>query len=102
MALSRRKKILLGIGISLLVIIIVLPFVLGAILQSTIASKIKAAVKGPVEIGSVKVHLLPPGATINDLVIGDADPAANNQKLLTIGSVYASVPFGVVFGGDLH
>jgi uncharacterized protein involved in outer membrane biogenesis len=102
MVISRAKTYTLcGILGVLLGIFVVLPMILGAALRGRAERKLHEAANAPVKLGSLKVHLLPPGATFSGLEIGSPDPAAaDNPLLLKIDSVSASVSFGTVFGGD--
>jgi hypothetical protein len=55
-----------------------------------------------VQLGGLSISLLPAGATLSDLVVGEPSTYTGNAPLAKIDSLSVSVPFGTVFGGDLH
>ena len=103
MPLTRRQRLIrYGIAGTLIAIVFVLPVLLGFALRGSVQAKVEAALNAPVQLGSLSIHLLPPGATLSGLVIGKAQPEAGNQPLIAIDSVRASVALGTVLGGDPH
>ncbi|HOX06929.1 MAG TPA: hypothetical protein PK280_11045 [Planctomycetota bacterium] len=79
--------------------VLALPPILGAALRGRAEEGIREAANAPARLGSLSIHLLPPGVTLSKLEIGDPDPAAGNQPLLRADSVRVGVSAGTVFGG---
>lgn len=102
MAMSRGKKFGLAVLILVVLIFLILPFILGSLLRGTVEKSVQKELNAPVKLGGLSVSLLPVGATLSDLVVGDSTPEAGNAPLAKIDSLSVSVPMGVVFGGDLH
>jgi len=102
MAMSKGRKIVVGLAIFLLAVIFILPYVLGMALRANVEKKIAEAVNAPVKLGGLAITVLTPGATLSDLEVGEASALTGGQPLAKIGTLRATVGWGTVFGGDLH
>lgn len=102
MAMNRRRKICIALAVFLLIFFIILPMVLGAALRGTVEKKIGEAIKAPVKLGSLSVKLLPPGAVLGDLEVGEPVSELGGAPLARIGTLKAGVTWGTVFGGPKH
>jgi len=101
--MSRGAKIGLGVLIVLvLLVFVVVPAVIGIFAKDKVLAGIQEAVGVPVKASGVAVNLLPPGATISGLEIGNPDPAANNKHVARVDSLTVSVSWGSVFGNTTH
>lgn len=101
--MSRGAKIGLGVVVVLaLLVFVVVPMVIGIFAKDKVLAGIQDAIGAPVKSSGVSVNLLPPGATISNLEVGNPDPAANNQYVAKINSLSVSVSWGSVFGSDTH
>lgn len=101
--MSRGAKIGLGVLVVLLLLVfVVVPAVIGMFAKDKVLAGIQEAVGAPVKASGVSVNLLPPGATISSLEIGNPDPAAGNQPVAKINSLTVSVSWGSVFGNSTH
>jgi hypothetical protein len=97
-----KKKILLGIGISVFLIIvigvIVVGFFLGDVVKAGMETVGPKVTQTTLTVGSVHVGILTGSAGINDLVLGNPDDyKAKTPNAITVGKAAVSVaPFSVL------
>lgn len=102
MAMTRRRKICIALAVLLIAFFFILPLVLGVAMRGTVEKKISEVTKAPVKLGSLSVNLLPPGAVLGNLEVGEPVAELNGAPLAKIGSLKASVTWNTVFGGPKH
>ncbi|HEY6350380.1 MAG TPA: AsmA-like C-terminal region-containing protein [Candidatus Angelobacter sp.] len=102
MAVSSRKKTILGIVVALLLGIFLPPNINGKRFKSRLAGTLGNALGRPVKIGSVSFRLLPrPGFDLYDFEVGD-DPAFSAEPLLLCGKVTADLRLTSLWQGRLE
>ncbi|MBI3830126.1 MAG: hypothetical protein HY291_11450 [Planctomycetes bacterium] len=102
MAMSKGRKICIALACVLAFVFLILPFLLGVFLRGTVEKKISEAVGAPTKLGSLSITLIPAGAVLSDLTVGESEASAGNQPLAKIEYLKANVSYGSVFGGELH
>lgn len=101
MAMTRRRKWCIGIAVFLFVFFFVIPPLLGLCLRGYVERKISRETNAPARLGSLWITLLPPGAGLSNLELGETDPRIQ-QPLVKLDHLHASVGWGTIFGGPLR
>jgi hypothetical protein len=83
-------------------VFLILPFLLGLFMRGSVEKKISEATGAPAKLGGLSISLIPAGAVLSDLTVGESEAAAGNKPLAQIDYLKANVTYGTVFGGDLH
>jgi hypothetical protein len=99
---SRRRKVIAGIVLALLLAIVVPPFVNANLFRARLARSVSNALGRNVAMGDVNIRLLPlPGFEIENFVVMD-DPAFSAEPMLRADSVTARLRLTSLWRGRLE
>ena len=102
MAMSRRRKWCLAIAVTLALLFLILPPLLGLALRGMVEKKIAAHLNAPVRLGSLYVTLISPGMQLIQLEVGKSAPECAGEPMVRIDRLQLGITLGTLFGGDPH